>query len=117
MGYLNKQTLAQLNNQFGGYNTRRGPGSVRSLSSNRSGRSNGSTQSMRSRGRGRGRGGVSRKFLNKQVLNPKLQREIAAIQGKTYTGNTTTTETPSGVNFTPTPSSTNTSMNQRFSNM
>ncbi|XP_059049321.1 hornerin-like [Achroia grisella] len=119
-GYLNRQSLAQLNNQFGGYNTRRGPGSVKSLGSNRSNRSNRSNQSNNSkrstRSRGRGRGGnrgIGGKFVNKQILNAKLQKEIAAIQGKTY-GNKTVTESPTGVNFTPTPAATGQSLHQRF---
>lgn len=115
-GYLNKQSLAQLNNQFGGYNNnRRGPGSVKSMGSNRSNRSSRSNRSntnrsIRSRGRGRGLG---RKFVNKQMLNVKLQKEIAAIQGKTY-GSTSTSEVPSGVNCTPTPVSTGQTLHQRF---
>ncbi|CAH2099701.1 unnamed protein product [Euphydryas editha] len=119
-GYLNKQTLAQLNNDFGGYNkTRRGPGSVRSTGSNRSNRSsrsNSSRKSSQSRGRGRGRGanrGIGRKFVNKQILNPKLQKEIAAIQGKSY-GVSNNAEAPSGVNFTPTPAATQQTLHQRF---
>ncbi|CAG9576021.1 unnamed protein product [Danaus chrysippus] len=124
-GYLNKQMLAELNNEFGGYNTRRGPGSVKSVGSNRSNRSirsnqsnrsNHSNSSKRSRGRGRGRGGnrgVGRNFVNKQVLNPALQKEIAAIQGKTY-GSGNNTEVPSGVNFTPTPAATQQTLHQRF---
>ncbi|XP_053601450.1 serine/arginine-rich splicing factor 4-like [Plodia interpunctella] len=117
-GYLNKQSLAQLNNQFGGYNTRRGPGSVKSMGSNRSNRSNRSNISRRSSNspRGRGRGGnrgIGRKFVNKQVLNAKLQKEIAAIQGKSY-GSSNTGDAPTGVNFTPTPSSTGQSLHQRF---
>lgn len=115
-GYLNRQSLAQLNNQLGNYNSRKGPGSVRSMTSNKSNRSGGSnTSSTRSRGRGRGRGtgrGVGRKFINKQILNAKLQKEIAAIQGKTYGGNAT--EAPSGVNFAPTPVATGQSLHQRF---
>lgn len=115
-GYLNKQSLAQLNNQFGGYNTRRGPGSVKSLGSNRSNRSNRSNASRKStRSRGRGRGGnrgIGRNFVNKQILNPKLQKEIAAIQGKTYGGHAA--EAPGGVNFTPTPASTAQTLHQRF---
>lgn len=120
-GYLNKQSLAQLNVQYGGYNTRRGPGSVKSLGSNRSNRSarsnqsNGSRKSNRSRGRGRGGNrGIGRNFVNKQVLNPKLQKEIAAIQGKTYGSNSNAAEAPGGVNFTPTPSSTTQTLHQRF---
>ncbi|XP_026764165.1 serine/arginine repetitive matrix protein 2-like [Galleria mellonella] len=118
--YLNRQSLAQLNNQFGGYNTRRGPGSVKSVGSNRSNRSNRSNQSNNSRrstrSRGRGRGGnrgIGRKFVNKQVLNTKLQKEIAAIQGKTY-GNNSGNDSPTGVNFTPTPAATGQSLHQRF---
>ncbi|XP_041974576.1 serine/arginine-rich splicing factor 4-like [Aricia agestis] len=115
-GFLNRQSLAQFNNQFGGYNTRRGPGSVKSVGSNRSNRSNQSNSSRKSqRGRGRGRGGnrgVSRKFVNKQVLNPKLQKEIAAIQGKSL-GNSAS-ETPGGINFTPTPAATTQTLHQRF---
>lgn len=121
-GYLNKQSLAQLNNQFGGYNTRRGPGSVKSMGSNRSNKSNRSSRSNQSnasrrstRSRGRGRGanrGIGRNFVNKQVLNPKLQKEIAAIQGKTYGNNNS--EAPGGVNFTPTPASTAQTLHQRF---
>lgn len=110
-GYLNRQSLAQLNNQLGGVRTRRGPGSVKSLGSNRSGRSNGSN---RSRGRGRGRG-VGRNFVNKQTLNPLLQRQIAAIQGKTYS--TVADDGPGGVNCTPTPSTTKTTLHQRFAAM
>lgn len=109
-GYLNKQSLAQLNNQFGGYNTRRGPSSVKSMGSNKSNRSSRSNRSNRGRGRGRGLG---RKFVNKQMLNVKLQKEIAAIQGKTY-GSNATNETPSGVNFTPTPAATGQTLHQRF---
>lgn len=118
-GYLNKQTLAQLTNDYGGYKTRRGPGSVRSVGSNRSNRSsrsNTSRKSSQSRGRARGRGanrGIGRKFVNKQILNPKLQKEIAAIQGKSY-GASSNTETPSGVNFTPTPATTQQTLHQRF---
>ncbi|XP_021199031.3 uncharacterized protein LOC110382653 [Helicoverpa armigera] len=116
-GYLNKHSLAQLNNQFGGYNTRRGPGSVKSMGSNRSNRSNRSNASRGSnRSRGRGRGGnrgVGRKFVNKQVLNAKLQKEIAVIQGKTY-GNSTNSEAPTGINFSPTPAATTQSLHQRF---
>ncbi|CAH0698893.1 unnamed protein product [Spodoptera exigua] len=122
-GYLNKQSLAQLNNQFGGYNTRRGPGSVKSMGSNRSNRSSRSNRSIRSntsrgsiRSRGRGRGGnrgVGRKFVNKQVLNAKLQKEIAVIQGKTY-GTTANSEAPTGINFSPTPAATGQSLHQRF---
>ncbi|KAJ0181312.1 hypothetical protein K1T71_003397 [Dendrolimus kikuchii] len=114
-GYLNKQSLAQLNNQFGGYNTRRGPGSVKSMGSNKSNRSShsnrsNSNRSTRSRGRGRGLG---HKFINKQMLNVKLQKEIAAIQGKTY-GTNANNEAPSGVNFTPTPAATGQTLHQRF---
>ncbi|KAG6453297.1 hypothetical protein O3G_MSEX008093 [Manduca sexta] len=121
-GYLNKQSLAQLNNQFSGYNTRRGPSSVNSMGSNKSNRSNRSMQSnggrsrgsTRSRGRGRGANrGVSRNFINKQVLNIKLQKEIAAIQGKTYSNNVPN-DTPTGVNFTPTPAATGQTLHQRF---
>lgn len=121
--YLNPQSLAQLNNQFG-YRGRRGPGSVKSLGSNRSNRSSRSNQSNvsnRSRGRGRGRGrgrsinrGVGRKFVNKQVLNPKLQKEIAAIQGKSVGANANQSESPSGVNFIPTPAVTGQTLHQRF---
>lgn len=118
-GYLNKQSLAQFNNQFGGYNTRRGPGSVKSMGSNRSNRStqsNASRRSTRSRGRGRGgnRGGVGRNFANKHVLNPKLQKEIAAIQGKTYGGSNSNGEAPSGVNLTLVPTVTGQTLHQRF---
>ncbi|KAJ8733899.1 hypothetical protein PYW07_014450 [Mythimna separata] len=113
-GYLNRQSLAQLNNQFGGYNTRRGPGSVKSMGSNRSNRSNRSNTSRGSnRSKGRGRGGnrgVGRKFI-KQVLNAKLQQEIAVIQGKTYG---TSPEVPTGINFSPTPAATGQSLHQRF---
>lgn len=122
-GYLNKHSLAQLNNPFGGYNTRRGPGSAKSMGSNRSNRSNWSgnsnysNRSMRSRGRGRGRGrggnrGVGGKFV-KQILNQKLQKEIAAIQGKTF-GKEPPSEAPEGVNFTPTPAVTTQTLHQRF---
>lgn len=121
-GYLNKQSLAQLNNQFGGYNTRRGPSSVKSMGSNKSIRSNrsmqsnGSRNSIRSRGRGRGGNrGIGRKFINKQVLNLKLQKEIAAIQGKTF-GNNAGNEPPSGINFSPTPAATGQTLHQRFAN-
>jgi hypothetical protein len=116
-GYLNKQSLAQLNNHFGGYNTRRGPGSVKSMGSNRSNRSNvsnASRRSNRSRGRGRGAGrGVGRKFVNKQILNLKLQKEIAAIQGKAYNSNNAA-EAPGGINFSPTPAATSQTLHQRF---
>lgn len=119
-GYLNKQSLAQLNNQFGGYNTRRGPGSVKSMGSNKSNRSNRSIQSNSSRkstrSRGRGRGGnrgIGRKFVNKQVLNLKLQKEIAAIQGKSF-GSSAGNEPPSGINFSPTPAATGQTLHQRF---
>ncbi|KAI5642263.1 serine/arginine repetitive matrix protein 2-like [Phthorimaea operculella] len=118
-GYLDRQSLAQLNNQFGGYNTRRGPGSVKSMGSNRSNRSsrsNKSNQSNRSnRSRGRGRGGnrgVGRKFVNKQVLNPILQREIAAIQSKSSA--TAASDAHTGVNFAPTPNATALTLHQRF---
>lgn len=122
-GYLNKQTLAKLTRDFGGYNIRKGPGSVKSAGSNRSNRSNKSNRSTQSnssrrsnqsRGRGRGRGGnrgIGRKFVNKQILNPKLQKEIAVIQGKNYGANQ---EAPSGVNFTPTPAATKQTLHQRF---
>ncbi|XP_075984325.1 uncharacterized protein LOC142981990 [Anticarsia gemmatalis] len=114
-GYLNKQSLQQLNNQFGGYNTRRGPGSVKSMGSNRSNQSNASRKSNRSRGRGRGAGrGVGRNFGYKQTLNAKLQKEIAVIQGKQYSGNSSNGEAPSGVNFTPTPAATAQTLHQRF---
>lgn len=118
-GYLNKQSLAQLNNQFGGYNTRRGPGSVKSMGSNRSNKSNQSNASRKSyRGRGRGRGAnrrVGQNFLNKFVLNAKLQKEIAAIQGKKYGGPTTSNgEPPSGVNLTLVPTATGQTLHQRF---
>ncbi|XP_026726269.1 THO complex subunit 4C [Trichoplusia ni] len=118
-GYLNKQSLAQLNNHFGGgYNTRRGPGSVKSMGSNRSNKSNQSNASRKSnRARGRGRGGnrgVGRNFVNKQVLNAKLQKEIAVIQGKTFNNNSTSTEAPTGINFSPTPAATGQSLHQRF---
>lgn len=136
-GYLNRQTLASFDNEFGGYNTRRGPGSVKSVGSNRSNKSNrsnrsnmsnrsnqsnmsnqsnSSRKSNQSRGRGRGRGGnrgVGRKFVNKQTLNPKLQKEIAAIQGKSY-GVSSNTDAPSGINFTPTPAATQQTLHQRF---
>lgn len=116
-GYLNKQSLAQLNNQFGAYNTRRGPGSVKSMGSNRSNQSNASRRSNRSnRSRGRGRGGnrgVGRKFVNKQILNAKLQQEIAVIQGKTY-GTDSNSEAPAGINFSPTPTATKQTLHQRF---
>ncbi|KAM3966537.1 uncharacterized protein ACR2FA_012076 [Aphomia sociella] len=118
-GYLNRQSLAQLNNQYG-YNNQRGPGSVKSMGSNRSNRSsrsnqsNASRRSNRSRGRGRGGNrGIGRKFVNKQVLNIKLQKEIAAIQGKTY-GSNTVNESPSGISFAPTPAATGQSLHQRF---
>ncbi|XP_047542870.1 serine/arginine repetitive matrix protein 2-like [Vanessa atalanta] len=116
-GYLNKQSLTKLTNDFGGYNTRRGPGSVKSVGSNRSNQSNSSRRSNQSRGRGRGRGsnrGIGRKFVNKQILNPKLQKEIAAIQGKTYGAPITNSEAPSGVNFAPTPAATQQTLHQRF---
>lgn len=124
-GYLNQQSLAQLNNEFGAYtyNTRRGPGSAKSMGSNRSNRSsrsnvsNASRRSTRSRGRGRGGNrGIGRKFVNKQVLNPKLQKEIAAIQGKSYgnNNNTNPAEAPEGISFTPTPAATGQSLHQRF---
>ena len=109
-GYLNKQTLASLNSNFSGYNTRRGPGSVKSVGSNRSNRSNSSKRSNQSRGRGRGRG-IGRNFVNKQILNPKLQKEIAVIQGKNYGANQ---EAPAGVNFTPTPAATKQTLHERF---
>ncbi|XP_045761431.1 uncharacterized protein DDB_G0287625-like [Maniola jurtina] len=118
-GYLNRQTLASLNNEFGGYNTRQGPGSVKSTGSNRSNRSNqsnSSRKSNRSRGRGRGRGGnrgIGRKFVNKQILDPVLQEEIAAIQGKSD-GASNNPEVPSGINFTPTPAATKQTLHQRF---
>lgn len=122
-GYLDRQSLAQLNNQYGGYNTRRGPGSVKSMGSNRSNRSNRSQRSnqsnisRRSSGfRGRGRGGnrgIGRKFVNKQTLDPKIQQQIAIIQGKTY-GNNTPSEAPGGVNFTPMTVATGVSLHQRF---
>ncbi|VVC88016.1 uncharacterized protein DDB_G0287625-like [Leptidea sinapis] len=115
-GYLNRQSLAQLDNQFGGYRTRNGPGSVKSMGSNQSRQSNSSKRSSQSRGRGRARGrgnnrGVGRNFINKQVLNPKLQQAIALIQGKSYGDNT---EVPPGVNFTPTPATTKQTLHQRF---
>uniref|UniRef100_S4PDT1 Uncharacterized protein n=1 Tax=Pararge aegeria TaxID=116150 RepID=S4PDT1_9NEOP len=115
-GYLNKQSLASFNNDFVGYNTRRGPGSVKSTGSNRSNQSNSSRKSVQSRGRGRGRGGnrgIGRKFVNKQMLNPKLQKEIAAIQGKSG-GSSNNPEAPSGINFTPTPAATHQTLHQRF---
>lgn len=117
-GFLNKQTLAKLNREFGAYNTRRGPGSVKSVGSNRSNRSNqsNSSRSTQSRKRGRGRGGnrgIGRNFINKQILNPKLQKEIAAIQGKSNS----TAEAPSGVNFTPTPAATTQTLHQRFAHV
>ncbi|CAG4924345.1 unnamed protein product [Colias eurytheme] len=113
--YLNKQSLAQLNNEYGGYRKRGGPGSVKSIGSNKSNRSNSSKRSTQSRGRGRGRGnnrGVGRKFINKQILNPRLQQEIAAVQGKVYGSNDA--ESPAGFNFTPTPATTKQTMHQRF---
>lgn len=118
-GYLDKQSLYQLMSQLGGYNLRRGPGSVRSMGSNRSNksnRSNASRQSNRSRGRGRGGNrGVGRKFVNKQILNPKLQKEIALIQGKSYNNSASTGETsPGGINFSPTPNATKQTLHQRF---
>lgn len=125
-GYLNQQSLAHFNNQYGGYNLRRGPGSVKSMGSNRSNRSNRSNKSNRSNrsnysnrsNRSRGRGGnkgIGRKFVNKQILNPKLQKEIAAIQGKAYGGgDTAPTDAPSGVNCTPTPNATTLTLHQRF---
>lgn len=112
-GFLTKQNLAQLNNQFGGYNTRRGPGSIKSVGSNRSNRSNNSNRSIRSRGRG-GNRGVSRKFVNKQILNAKLQQEIASIQGKSLGGTSVTSEAPSGINFSPTPVATRQTLHERF---
>lgn len=127
-GYLNEQSLAQLTNQYGGYNNRRGPGSVKSMisnrsnrsnrssRSNRSNRSNASRQSNRSRGRGRGRGvnrGVGRNFVNKQILNPKLQKEIAAIQGRPY-GDDASNEAAGIDNCTPTPTATGQTLHQRF---
>ncbi|KAL4705042.1 hypothetical protein ACJJTC_009830 [Scirpophaga incertulas] len=117
-GYLNKQSLAQLNNRYSGYNSRRGPGSIKSMGSGRSNRSNTSNASRKSnRSRGRGRGaakGVGRNFVNKQILNPKLQKEIAAIQGKTYGDNTTSSESLGVVNFTPTPAATAQTLHHRF---
>ncbi|CAB3231300.1 unnamed protein product [Arctia plantaginis] len=117
-GYLNKQSLAQLNNQFGGYNTRRGPASVKSMGSNRSNRSNQSNASRRStKTRGRGRGGnrgVGRNFINKHVLNAQLQKEIASLQGKTYGVTTSNGETPAGVNITVVPTVTKQTLHQRF---
>lgn len=116
--YLNKQSLAQLSNQYEGFSGRKGPGSVKSLGSNRSGRSNASNRSSVPRGRGRGRGGgVGHKFINKQVLNPKLQKQIAVIQGKSYLNGSSDSETPSGVNFSPTPTATTRSLHQRFASM
>lgn len=120
-GYLTRQNLAQLNNQFGGYNTRSGPGSVKSMGSNRSNRSyksNVSNRSTRSRGRGANRGGnrgVGRKFINKQVLNPKLQKEIADIQGKSSAGVSVSGDPPNGINnFSPTPAATRQTLHERF---
>lgn len=118
-GYLNQQSLAQLDNHFGGYNTRRGPGSVKSMGSNRSSRSNQSNASRRStrgRGRGRGRGGrgIARNFVNHQVLNEQLQKEIAAIQGRTYGNNNSNNDAPSGVSLTLVPTTTNQTLHQRF---
>ncbi|CAK1548381.1 unnamed protein product [Leptosia nina] len=116
--YLNKQSLAQLNNEYGGYRKRGGPGSARSVGSNRSNktnRSNSSRRSTQTRGRGRGRGnnrGVGRNFVNKQILNPKLQQEIAAIQGKNLGNNST--EPPPGVNVTLMPATTKQPLHQRF---
>lgn len=114
MNYLNQQSLNQLNNEYGGFKGRRGPGSLKSMGSNQSNTSRRSTQS---RGRGRGQGvnrGIGRKFVNKRVLNPRLQQEIAAIQGKT--DDSARSDRPAGVelNFTPTPSATVQTLHQRF---
>lgn len=114
-GFLNRQNLAQLNNQYGSYNIRRGPGSVKSVGSNRSNKSNISNRSTRSRGRG-GRGanrGVSRKFFNKQILNSKLQEEIASIQGK-LGATSGSAEAALGINFSPTPVATRQTLHERF---
>lgn len=114
-GYLNKQSLAQFNNQFGGYNTRRGPGSVKSVGSNRSNQSNASRRSTKTRGRGRGiNRGVGRNFVNKHVLNAQLQKEIASLQGKTYGVNASNGEAPAGVNITVVPTVTKQTLHQRF---
>lgn len=115
--YLSKQSLNRLNNEFGQFNGRRGPGSAKSAGSNQSSYSARSTRSRgRGRGRARGRGvnqAMGTNFTNKQVLNPKLQREIAVLQGK-QNGEARTP--PSGIelNFTPTPSVTVQTLHQRF---
>ncbi|CAH2099725.1 unnamed protein product [Euphydryas editha] len=87
VGILNKQMQAQLNNDIGGYNTRRGPGSIKFTRSNMSSRSDSSRNFNLSRGRGFGRGvnrGIGRKCVNRPNLNSKLQKEIAAIQSKSF---------------------------------
>lgn len=120
--YLNKQSLADLSNQYGGYNNKKGAGSVRSngsYKSNKSNRSNNSNRSNssgrygRSRGKGRGgRGAMSPHFVSKQNLNPRLQQEIAALQRSNKD------EPPahdlSQDTFTPTPAFTGQTLHQRF---
>lgn len=70
---LSKQTLKQHNNNFCGFNAGSGTGRVRFNESNMSSPFKSNRKFNQSHGRD---------CVNSQILNPKLQKEIAAIQSK-----------------------------------
>lgn len=77
------------------------------------------TRMQRGRGRGRGRANGRIGFVNRQILDPEIQRAIAEMQGKVYqNGKISESDIDApGINFFATPQTTMTKLSDRFTNL